>query len=1044
MKKFLAILLTLFPMLVLADGSSISFTPPTTDYSVFFLGNIFGIVDGVLHGNGSQILGSMFAVFNAAVLALGGIFIMYTLMVSTMNTAHEGQMMGQKWSSMWIPIRSTVGMALLIPKASGYCMMQIFVMWVVVQGVGAADKVWDAALSYLNRGGVIIQAQMKDPTTVILDSVGATGKPLPMMAQGILASQVCMLGLQRQMEAQLKACQKSEQSSSLCGKYSTITSIPDFINTVNVITTQNPVSATPPPSAAPTPVAIPNDTVYRARMPDFGDVGNFADLTGKCGTLEWKSINAAQLSNINTNSNLLPSELSTVINTRAIALQQMYLDLAVIAQTMIANNPGIGLADPQAPTPYTSVAKLPFGIPQTASQSGTSGPAICEDNKTEDCFLWGSPSRTLTPLFNGSEFQNAVQDYNSIMLPTLQLMKMTSGGTEGKITRSFIQKASASGWIMAGSYFFDLVRLNITSAQDKNNMSVDSDTGFKASLDINNLTDKSPLVNSYLTLEQLAPIRGLIDGQGVTNPPATSPVGSNQIAPQLGTNLKSVGIATGAAPRGALYSSTVYGFTTNSYILTKPGQPGQDPLTFANMMNIKVDTAPYMLSSASFDCGSVNFGLISWCLGRMFGEVFYNFLFLMVYNLFVAMFGALINQVLMAFLMVPLSGMATIFQAGLQLIAKPGVNPIIGLAQMGTYYINFSAQLWLQLIQMAIVSILVPVFGLFILPMVMMTLPLLMAWMGVMVSIGFSTAYYVPMLPYILFTFGSIAWLMAVIEAMVAAPIVALGVTHPEGHEAFGKSDPAIMILMNVFLRPSMMIIGYITAISLCYVSVWIINAGFDHAIGFIQKPNDYGTGGSWLGSTNVTTAGAVTTAASAATGIPGVGQGLTHLGQGGTSHGGGGSGMGGAIGANTPSTEGGYVGWAGIYAFFFSILVYTTLYLTVVQKAFTLIAALPDKVLRWIGGQSESVASETAQWAQEAQGKIDKGGDATSAAQGQMDKQLSGAAGKALQGAKDSGGGKVTTQSGPAQGGGDGGKPSSAGGGDAAAEVVSKVPLIV
>ena len=236
---------------------------------------------------------------------------------------------------------------------------------------------------------------------------------------------------------------------------------------------------------------------------------------------------------------------------------------------------------------------------------------------------------------------------------------------------------------------------------------------------------------------------------------------------------------------------------------------------------------------------------------------------------------------------------------------------------------------------------------------------------------------------------------------------------------------------MNVFLRPSMMIIGYITAISLCYVSVWIINAGFDHAIGFIQKPNDYGTGGSWLGSTNVTTAGAVTTAASAATGIPGVGQGLTHLGQGGTSHGGGGSGMGGAIGANTPSTEGGYVGWAGIYAFFFSILVYTTLYLTVVQKAFTLIAALPDKVLRWIGGQSETVASETAQWAQEAQGKIDKGGDATSAAQGQMDKQLSGAAGKALQGAKDSGGGKVTTQSGPAQGGGD------------AAEAASAVPTV-
>lgn len=71
-------------------------------------------------------MGSMFGVFNSAVLALGGIIIMYTLMVSTMNTAHEGQMLGQKWSSIWIPLRSTFGLALLIPKASGYCMMQVF------------------------------------------------------------------------------------------------------------------------------------------------------------------------------------------------------------------------------------------------------------------------------------------------------------------------------------------------------------------------------------------------------------------------------------------------------------------------------------------------------------------------------------------------------------------------------------------------------------------------------------------------------------------------------------------------------------------------------------------------------------------------------------------------------------------------------------------------------------------------------------------------------------------------------------------------------
>ncbi|WP_241969840.1 hypothetical protein [Legionella sainthelensi] len=73
-----------------------SFAPPASDYSVVFLGNLFGVVDGVLSGSGSQIMGAMFGVLNAAVLALGGIVILYTLIVATMNTAHEGQMLGQK------------------------------------------------------------------------------------------------------------------------------------------------------------------------------------------------------------------------------------------------------------------------------------------------------------------------------------------------------------------------------------------------------------------------------------------------------------------------------------------------------------------------------------------------------------------------------------------------------------------------------------------------------------------------------------------------------------------------------------------------------------------------------------------------------------------------------------------------------------------------------------------------------------------------------------------------------------------------------------
>src|SRR4051812_37253138 len=56
--------------------STLSLTPPDTDLSVGYLSNIFGTVDGVLVGTGSQLLGAMFGIFNGAVLVLGGIVIL--------------------------------------------------------------------------------------------------------------------------------------------------------------------------------------------------------------------------------------------------------------------------------------------------------------------------------------------------------------------------------------------------------------------------------------------------------------------------------------------------------------------------------------------------------------------------------------------------------------------------------------------------------------------------------------------------------------------------------------------------------------------------------------------------------------------------------------------------------------------------------------------------------------------------------------------------------------------------------------------------------
>jgi defect-in-organelle-trafficking protein DotA len=327
---------------------------------------------------------------------------------------------------------------------------------------------------------------------------------------------------------------------------------------------------------------------------------------------------------------------------------------------------------------------------------------------------------------------------------------------------------------------------------------------------------------------------------------------------------------------------------------------------------------------------------------------------------------------------------------------------------MGTFYINFSGELFLAILSLSIAGAYIPVFGGLIIVILGLSAPLILAWTGVMLSIGFITAYYIPLLPYMIFTFASIAWLIAVIEAMVAAPIVALGVTHPEGHEAFGKGEPAIMILMNVFLRPSMMIIGFIAAISLSYTGVLLLNTGYSRAVGFIQTPTAPSSSESksttivsflpqseidanmkkaaeTLAEPPIYAAGkaVVNTAVNTwdflkdtqKTSVP--------------------------IKTDIGNVTGGYTGWAGIFAYFFSVLMYTSIYLIIVQRSFTLITLLPDKVLRWIGGQPESAGQEAAQWGDEAKQKVTDSGDKTAGAEAAMNKQLQGYAQKGIASAK-------------------------------------------
>lgn len=145
--RLLGAMMGLLPTFAFAQTTG-PFTVKDTDISVKILSQIFGSLTPV---GGVDAFGGAISTFNGAILIVGGILATYTLLAGTLGTAHDGEMLGKKFSSVWIPIRYSLGTALVLPVLSGgYCIMQQLVMWCILQGVGLANAVWTSYLTSPN------------------------------------------------------------------------------------------------------------------------------------------------------------------------------------------------------------------------------------------------------------------------------------------------------------------------------------------------------------------------------------------------------------------------------------------------------------------------------------------------------------------------------------------------------------------------------------------------------------------------------------------------------------------------------------------------------------------------------------------------------------------------------------------------------------------------------------------------------------------------------------------------------------------------------
>lgn len=122
------------------------FSPKPSDQSIVIMKEVIGDWSDQM-----TVLQPLFSeamkVFNLGVLLFGTILFAYTAIVGSMASAHDGQVLGKQWSTMWVPARFSLAVFLLVPTAKGLCIAQLAMLWLLGQGVGLASSVWSAAVS---------------------------------------------------------------------------------------------------------------------------------------------------------------------------------------------------------------------------------------------------------------------------------------------------------------------------------------------------------------------------------------------------------------------------------------------------------------------------------------------------------------------------------------------------------------------------------------------------------------------------------------------------------------------------------------------------------------------------------------------------------------------------------------------------------------------------------------------------------------------------------------------------------------------------------
>lgn len=176
------------------DLSAFSSSTSTTDGSVSLLGQLFGTdfhglitaVTGVSSGVAGSaapdsVFGQIFGLLNAFSLVATGIVVLYMWAISVAQTAHEGEVGGKSFNSMWAPIRTVAAVVFVspFPGLGGFSLLQAIIIGMVSVSINGANMLYKAELTFFKSNGYS------------LAPINSGADPSTALATQILQSEMC-------------------------------------------------------------------------------------------------------------------------------------------------------------------------------------------------------------------------------------------------------------------------------------------------------------------------------------------------------------------------------------------------------------------------------------------------------------------------------------------------------------------------------------------------------------------------------------------------------------------------------------------------------------------------------------------------------------------------------------------------------------------------------------------------------------------------------------------------------------------------------------